>query len=484
MVSSISEIPGLRIIYRLGGDNLLRFTALVFWLGILAWVPLLLRPDLIRPADIGSDTSNYVAAAERLVDGHSVYALQPGDRPVPNDNPPEWSGPLLSPPTVATTWAAFEWLPAPIAFHLTWAMGLAAATALGLYFVFRLRAAMLLISLLALYPFGVVAWSGNLNALLAPAFVVAWLAFQRDRTRTTDLSLGVIVGIAAALKLGPIILLWWLATQRRWWAVAIACAAIVGLVAATAVLGGTGVLSEYLQLLGSAGAAPSPLSFPGLAAQLGFEPIVGYVAIAILAAVIGLLMLLIRERPGLTFALAVLLSLVVVTIVRVETLVVGIAALAPWATHRTQGLLARSAPSLRAVVATAAGLVALAGIGASIATGGVATSSMALKNDSSEPLIVRFTVPGQYATFGYRLAAGASGIGWAAEPGSERGRLVVYSADCRYLYDTEATPPGGIGWSIGDGAAAALAATPSAVPSLAYDSSCALELRARREGSR
>ena len=57
------------------------------------------------------------------------------------------------------------------------------------------------------------------------------------------------------------------------------------------------------------------------------------------------------------------------------------------------------------------GVVAVAGIVASVATGGLASSSMALRNDSSEPVVVRFTVPGQYATFGYRLLAGESGIG-------------------------------------------------------------------------
>ena len=482
MTSSVSDIPGLRIFYRLGGDNLLRFSALVFWIGILAWVPLLLRPDLIRPADLGSDTSNYMAAAERLVEGRSVYALQPGDRPVPQDNPPEWSGPLLSPPTVATTWAALRWLPAPILFHLTWALGLAAATALGLYFVIRLNVATLLLSLIALYPLGVVAWSGNLNALLAPALAVVWLAFSRQRTVATDIGVGFIVGLAAALKLGPVILVWWLITQRRWSAVVLAMVAIAGVLGATVMLGGTRTFAEYLQLLGSAGAAPSPLSLPGLAIQLGLDPIVGYGAIVVIAAVTGLLILAIRDRPGVTFALAVLLSLIIVTIVRVETLVVGIAALAPWATHRLAASTTFRAPSLRTGVAAITVLVAVSAVVASVATGGLASSGMVLQNDSDEQVVVRFTVPGQYATFGYRLAPGESGVGWANELGSDRGRLVVYTADCQFLYDRTAMPSG-VGWSLGAAAATELSAESSG-PFLAYDSTCARELRARREGGR
>src|SRR6266508_2290310 len=32
VAGNVSEIPGLRVFYRLGGDNLLRFSALVFWI--------------------------------------------------------------------------------------------------------------------------------------------------------------------------------------------------------------------------------------------------------------------------------------------------------------------------------------------------------------------------------------------------------------------------------------------------------------------
>ena len=481
MAGNVSEIPGLRILYRLGANNLLRFSALVFWIGVLAWVPILLRPDLIRPADLSSDTSNYLAASDRLVEGHSIYSLQPGDRPVAQDNPPEWSGPILSPPTVATVWAVLRWLPPPIIVHLTWASGLAAVTALGVFLAMRLRAATLLLALLAFYPLGVVAWSGNVNALIAAGLAGVWLTIKRDRTVATDVVAGVLVGLAAALKLGPVILLWWLITQRRGWAVAAAVATIVGLVGATALLGGTRAFSDYVQLLGSAGAAPSPMSLPGLAAQLGFDRMIGYVAIVVISSVTALGMLVLRDRSGLTFALAVLLSLIVVTIVRVETLVVGIAALTPWAVQRATTGWAPQLPSLRTGIVVISGLVAVAGIAASVATGGLTSSSMELRNDSAAPVVVRFTVPGQYATFGYRLLVGQSGVAWKDELGSERGRMAVYTTDCRFLYDIEAGPPA-IGWSMGGTGVSELSAEIDE-SFLAYDSSCALELRERRDGS-
>jgi Glycosyltransferase family 87 len=477
---SVSELPGLRVLHRLGGDNLLRFSAVLFWIGILVWVPVVLRPDLVRPADIGSDSSNYVAAAERLVDGHSIYALVAGDRPVPQDNPPEWSGPILSPPTVATVWAMIDWLPDALRLHLTWVLGLAVATALGLFLVIRLPAWAVLLSLLALYPLGVVAWSGNINALLAPALAMVWLLFARPPTRRTDVAIGILIGVASAVKLGPAILIWWLVTQRRWWAVAVAVASVLGLGAATLLIGGTRAFTEYLQLLGSDAAAPSPLSLPGIASQLGLDPLVGYAAIVALGGLTAVLLVVLRDRPKATFGLAVLMSLVAVTIVRVETLVVGIAALAPWATRQHATTL--GIPRLRAGIAAVAGLVAICGLAASVATGGLARSSMELSNAALEPILIRFTVPGQYATFGYQLLPGAVGTAWTDQMGSEQGRVVALTLDCDVLYDFPAGHPP-VGWRIDPSGATELATSQSAA-FLEYDSRCAEELRAIREPPR
>ena len=105
MPGRLSNIYGLRVIERIGPANLARLLTAIFWIGVLAWVPTI-RPDLLYPADLGSDSSNYAAAGERLALGPALYALEAGDRPVPADNPPEWSGPILSPPPVALPWAA------------------------------------------------------------------------------------------------------------------------------------------------------------------------------------------------------------------------------------------------------------------------------------------------------------------------------------------------------------------------------------------
>jgi hypothetical protein len=100
VTSSVSEIPGLRIFYRLGGDNLLRFSALVFWIGILAWVPLLLRPDLIRPADVGSDTSNWTGTrsipSNRAIDPFRRTIRPNGQAPCCRRRPSRRPGPYLA----------------------------------------------------------------------------------------------------------------------------------------------------------------------------------------------------------------------------------------------------------------------------------------------------------------------------------------------------------------------------------------------------
>src|SRR5205823_2342351 len=41
------------------------------------------RPELLNQTAIGTDSSTYYAAGQRLNAGHPLYALSPGDREVP-----------------------------------------------------------------------------------------------------------------------------------------------------------------------------------------------------------------------------------------------------------------------------------------------------------------------------------------------------------------------------------------------------------------
>ena len=96
---------------------------LACWILSLLQTVLWLRPDLLNPAQIGTDGSNYYAAGERLNAGHQLYQLQAGDRPVANsDQPNPWSAPLLSPPPIAVVWRVLALLPGDLSKYL-WAYG-------------------------------------------------------------------------------------------------------------------------------------------------------------------------------------------------------------------------------------------------------------------------------------------------------------------------------------------------------------------------
>lgn len=481
MPGRLSDIYGLRVVDRIGPADLARILMAIFWLGVLVWVPTI-RPDLLYPADLGSDSSNYAAAGERLAAGSTLYALQPGDRPVPADNPPEWSGPILSPPPVALPWTAMLALPDLLRFYLTWGLGLAMTTALGFFLAARLPARALFPLLLALFPLGVVAWSGNLNALLAPALVVVYRASTTEPSRRVQATIGAVLAIAALVKLGPVFLLLWLLLLRRTTALLAAAATGALVVAVTALVGGVDVFVDYVRLLLTSASTPSDLSIPGLLRGLGLPPVAGYLALILLTAVGCFAMVVWRRNAGVTFALAVLLSVAATTIVRVETLVVGLAALAPWATARFQLAEGSPAPRLSPTVGVGSTVLAILAVLGSILTGGTRSSSMTLANEAGQPVVVRFTVPNQYATFGYELQDGQSGTAWVDRMGTYRSAIAVMSLDCRILHDFRSEVSDG-GWVIGaTGATRAGGATAEGLADLPYSAQCAEELRRHREG--
>ena len=130
-----TDLPGLRVILRIGGSRLLRFGVAIFFVGAWLQTILIIRPDLVRPTDIGTDTSNYYAAGQRLADGHVLYALSPGDRPVPQDSPPFFSVPLLSPPPIAVIWRLLAILPDSVVMYAWWIVAALASTALAAFLI-------------------------------------------------------------------------------------------------------------------------------------------------------------------------------------------------------------------------------------------------------------------------------------------------------------------------------------------------------------
>ena len=76
----------------------------------------------------------------------------------------------------------------------------------------------------------------------------------------------------------------------------------------------------------------------------------------------------------------------------------------------------------------------------SFATGGLRSSSMTLVNDTAAPVVLRFTVPSQAATFGFRLQPGEAGPGGSIDVGTVFSPVFVTTASCETLYQFRRSP--------------------------------------------
>lgn len=469
--------------------RLVRVAGLVVWVYALLMVPTTWRPDLIHPGDIGSDTSNYIAAAERLADGHELYALAPGDRPAPLDNPPQWSVPMLSPPPVATVYLWTTWLPDPIGFHLGWAAGLAALVALGVFVAVSAPVPFVVALVYFSSGLAVTAWSGNVNALIAPAAATVWWAGRRSSPRW-ELVAGAVVAIATLVKIGPAVLGLWLLASRRWRAVlgAMATGAAIGLV--TIVAAGPEVLSQYFAVARETARSPTELSIPGILRSAGvpgaLRPI-GLVA-AMLAATLAILVL---GRSRLSFTIAIVAMVFATTVVRPEAVAIAIVAIAAAWTRpafaepdrdATGPATSRTRISPSAVAAIGIGVAfAIGGVGVSLATDGLSRSSVAVTNATGAPLVARFTPRVQIANFGFRIEPGQSAYGWIDRFGASPSDLTIWTADCRLLGRLDLPRAGGH-VEVRDGGPVLDDALPGRVDLAGYVPDCAVELIDYRNG--
>jgi Glycosyltransferase family 87 len=243
---------------------------------------------LVVGIDIGGrfavDAITYLAAGERLVAGHDLYALAPGDRPVVI-TPPFWTSPFVSPPFPAVVWAPLS-LAGEIAAYAWWAAsGLALVVALA----WLGRAAPIRVGLLALVLFGASTTTivtGNVNGFLVLGTVAVW----HHRTRPVA---GGLAAVMAAVKLTPAALFPFLARVGR--RPAIAFLAVGTLCLAVSILGGG--LERHFQYLGIArDVVAYPHSLSGLTGIPLASP-VAFVALAALAFVV--------PSPRLSFLFAV-----------------------------------------------------------------------------------------------------------------------------------------------------------------------------------
>ena len=331
-----TDLPGLRVILRIGGSRLLRFGVAIFFVGAWLQTIFIIRPDLVRPTDIGTDTSNYYAAGQRLADGHALYALSPGDRPVPQDNPPFFSVPLLSPPPIAVIWRFLAILPDSVVMYAWWVVAVLASTALAAFLIWRARALPLAVAAPLFFGLAITIWSGNVNALLLPMTALVWPATAGGlpAARWTPLA-GLIVALAAGVKLTPVLLLWWLASGGQWraarWAVLFGALFFAG----SLVVAGPDSFAAYLDVIRATSVAgANGLSATKLLEQVGVVHSLAVLAPMGVAILVGALCIVFRRRPAVGFAVTALGIVFASPVVRLESVSQAIAALAPWVDWR------------------------------------------------------------------------------------------------------------------------------------------------------
>jgi Glycosyltransferase family 87 len=274
---------------------------------------------------IPGDAFTYLAAGERLNDGHLLYALSPGDRPV-DLHPPFWTVPLLSPPPIAVLFRPLALLPNDLGPYVWWAASTAAIVGTILVMMRKrpilIGLAVLLLSIPLVYEIGV----GNVNALLVAGIVAAWYLLVRGR----DVAAGALIATMTVLKLTPVVLAWWLITQRRWGAVRAFLVTGVALGLVSLIGAGISAHFEYLDIVRQTSTTgTSEWSLAGMARFLGVDPAVAAVLPPI--ALIGGIALIwvLRDRPGLAYSVAVLTMLFGSPVVQVNWFTLLLAAAAP-----------------------------------------------------------------------------------------------------------------------------------------------------------
>lgn len=277
-----------------------------------------------------TDAFIYLLAGQRLNAGHYVYSLVAGDYPV-GLNPPYWTAPLLSPPLIAVLWRPLAALGSAgliIGWLATGAAFLAAVTILVWRNPVVAGAAVVALTV----PIGWQLGLGNLNGLLLLGLVAIWSLRQRPAVS------GAVLAGLVALKVVPIVLLWWLVTQRAWRAVgafAVASAVLIVLV-----MLGAGPLSllDYAAVAGhTATEGTNALSLAGLARSAGVDPslsaLIPWCVVLIGAALIWHL----RARPGVSFSVAVVIVVFGSPVVNIYWYALLLAALAPYPADNSAG---------------------------------------------------------------------------------------------------------------------------------------------------
>jgi hypothetical protein len=261
--------------------------------------------DLLDPFN---DANTYRAAGERLNDGHQLYALEAGDRPVLMLE--GFPVPLVSPPPVASLWR----LIAAVPFGFALWIGAAWVALLGTvaYLVMKIGLPAAVVAAALSFPIGEQLVAANMTAFFPALLVLTW----RHRA---DPRAGAIIGVLAGLKLAPAVMGgWFLGVHRTVGLVWMLVGAI-----ATAIIGafGAGAMSyvDYADV-----ARSMPTFSMSLSGQFG----ISWLSQAALVAGSALAAALWR-MPRLSFAVAVATLAIGSPVLQFTTFTLLLAALAP-----------------------------------------------------------------------------------------------------------------------------------------------------------
>jgi hypothetical protein len=210
------------------------------WLGLLA-------PDPARPRDFFQDW----ASARNLLTGRPVYLSQvetlrlylgldtsDGVNVTYNAHPP--TSVLLALPLAALDYVAAGWWWNVLSLALLALSLVVIARELG--WRPRLLGLLATVALLMVWtPLWIHTLQGQLGLALLALFAGAWAAGRRGRLAAS----GVLLGLAAAIKLFPLLLLGWLALRRGWRCVVAGLAALAGVSGLTLLILGPAAFVSY-----------------------------------------------------------------------------------------------------------------------------------------------------------------------------------------------------------------------------------------------
>jgi hypothetical protein len=305
------------------GWRLIRIVAIASALGLLVAI----LAVYFQRGFIPGDAFTYLAAGERLNAGHPLYELGPGDRPVA-PQPPNWTVPLLSPPTIAVAWRALAAMPSELGVYVWWAFQVAAVAA-SFVLIARHRPVLASVALIVLVvPFTYEIGVGNLNGFVLLGLILTWRATARHEERVS----GILAAALTAFKMTPVILGWWLLTCRRWTAIRWAIGADVLILSISLLGAGLHAHVRYVGIVRDTIVNGSrPLSLAGMARFIGVAPeIANFLPTgALIAGVIAIWLL--RRRPDKAFVVSVFVLVFGSPTVSINWFVMLFAALAPMA---------------------------------------------------------------------------------------------------------------------------------------------------------